>query len=286
MQNDLNILGISSSFGGNLKGSEKAPEALKKSLLGNHIWHDFIHEHHFQNDHPFEKILELSCAIASKAHQLVSQGEKTLFIGGDHSVAIGTWKGVMQAMVGQGDIGLLWVDAHMDSHTPQTSETGNIHGMPLATLLGHGNEKLISMNSSIKLKPENVCLIGIRSYESGEYELLKELGVKIYFIEEVLRKGFSKVLNDAVTHVSKHTVGFGLSFDVDSLDPYCAPGVSTPVQGGISLEECIKGFQLLKNNPDLITTEIVEYNPEYDDNFRTISAIDKTLKTIYPEFFS
>src|SRR5204862_2513914 len=126
----------------------------------------------------------------------------------------------------------------MDSHTPATSETGRIHGMPLACLLGHGYPALTHiLHSTPKLKPQNVCLIGVRSFEQGEEELWKKLNVRIYFMDEVIERGFATILKEAVNLVSANTVGYGLSIDLDGFDPLEVPGVDVPESDGIHVND-------------------------------------------------
>lgn len=196
-------------------------------------------------------------------------------IGGDHSCAIGTWSGISAYHQSKNqDIGLIWVDAHMDSHTPETSPSGNVHGMPLATLLGEGDSRLCSiLGNSPKLKPENVILIGIRSFEDGEAALLKRLGVRIYFMEEVESRGIETVLKEAYANLSTRVL-VGLTIDVDGFDPRFAPGVGTAVDHGIDFE----GFLSTLKSLDLSKccgVEITEYNPSLDiDDLTKKTVID------------
>jgi arginase len=191
--------------------------------------------------------------------------KRTCVIGGDHSCALGTWSGVYDAYHQQGDIGLIWFDAHMDAHTPETTPSGHIHGMPVAALLGFGYPTLTSIaKDAPKFKPQNVCYIGVRSYESGEAELLKKLNVKVYYMEEVLRRGFQEILQEAVYHVSQHTVGYGLSLDLDGIDPRDAPGVDVPEPNGVRAEDLMLALPMITNDPRLLLTEIVEFDPTRD----------------------
>lgn len=207
--------------------------------------------------------------------------EKAFFsvIGGDHSCAIGTWSGVYDALHQQGEIGLIWIDAHMDSHTPETSESGRIHGMPLAVLLGYGYPTLTSiLHQAPKIKPENLCLIGVRSYEAGEAALLKRLNVRVFMMSEVLERGFSAVMQEAIERVSKNTIGYGLTLDIDSIDPMDAPGVDVPEANGIRVDQLRQGLQLAAVDPKLIATEIVEFDPSHDKNHTTEKLVVDVLQ--------
>jgi arginase len=227
-----------------------------------------------------EDVVAESCLeLATLVSTLVKKSEPVCVVGGDHSCAIGTWSGVYDAMHDQGELGLIWIDAHMDSHTPETSLTGNIHGMPLACLLGYGYPALTKiLHDQPKLKPQNVCLIGVRSYESGEAELLRKLNVRVFFMEEVNEKGFDLVMQEAVAHVTRHTAAFGLSVDIDSVDPEDAPGVDVPEASGISGEDLCAGLTKVANDPRLIATEIVEFDPGRDVQAKTEKLMANVVK--------
>lgn len=282
----LHLLGYASGTGGKDPGSEEGPRTILQSKLVAHLplnW-DAMLTAPTTPMRPDQKIRDICLQLAKHASELVKQ--KTFFcaVGGDHTCAIGTWSGVYDAMHQQGDIGLIWIDAHMDSHTPETTESGNLHGMPVASLLGYGYDTLSSiLNNAPKLKPENLCMIGIRSFEKGEAELLKKLNVKIYNMKEVLQRGFNVVLQEAIAHVSKHTIGYGLSFDLDALDPTEAPGVDSPVQNGIKTSDFFAGIKQIANDPRLIATEIVEFNPSRDSEALTEKVIADFFKMLIAE---
>ncbi len=206
-------------------------------------------------------------------------------IGGDHSCAIGTWSGASHALRDQGDIGLIWIDAHFDAHTPQTSPSGNIHGMPVAVLLGHGDARLTHIQDNLpKIKPENLCMIGMRSYESGEQDLINKLKIKVFYMDEVLKQGFEAVFAEAREIVTRNTIGYGLSLDIDGIDPVEAPGVGTPEENGISGEVVYQVFRKYciqdkesKNNKKLWGLELAEFNPHQDIDKKTEMLIIKLL---------
>lgn len=203
-------------------------------------------------------------------------------VGGDHSCGIATWSAVAHANRAKGDIGLIWIDAHMDSHTPETSESQNIHGMPVAHLLGEGVESLCRLlDSDPKIKPENLCLIGIRSYQSGEAQLLKRLGVRIYFIEEVLQRGIDVVLAEATAQVSRNTCGFGVSIDMDAIDPQDAPGVGCREPMGIAGADLRQALQGLAEQQPLLGLELTEYNPLQDIEAKTAQLLVELMHAVY-----
>ncbi len=283
--NTLYLIGYASGIAGADSHAGDGPVKVQQSpfieSIKNIEWDSMLHPDTQSGMSLDENITSLNNKLAARCSALAQRDESFCVLGGDHSCAIGTWSGVQDAIHTKGDLGLIWVDAHMDSHTPETSPSGRIHGMPLAVLLGHGDKKLTSiLNDNPKLKPENVCLIGVRSFEEGEAALLKKLNVRIYFMPEVKERGFSDVLREAVAHVKKHTYAYGLTVDIDSLDPDEAPGVDVPEKGGIHAEELYQGFNMVINDPQLIATEIVEFDPGNDKDQKTEKIIAACLEII------
>jgi arginase len=190
---------------------------------------------------------------------------------------------VHRALIGAGPIGLIWIDAHMDSHTFATTPSGQIHGMPLACLLGHGEATLTGIDGAeAKLRPEHVCLIGVRSFEVGEAALLHRLGVRVYDMEEIRRRGLSAVFDEALAIVRQGTAGFGVSVDLDALDPAEEPGVGTPVPGGLRRAELADALSHLRGDRGFVAMEIVEYNPRRDRGHATADAAGSLLDAITP----
>jgi arginase len=186
-------------------------------------------------------------------------------IGGDHSCAGGTWTGVARALheKGHGTLGLVWVDAHMDAHTPSTSHTGRLHGMPLAWLLGQDDDPLYGLASGV-VEPSRVCLVGVRSYEREEQQRLESLGVRVIHMSEVHSRGVDAALDEAVDIASRGTAAYGISIDLDVVTPEDAPGVGTPVAGGISGRELSRSLARIGGGERLIALELVEYLPRLD----------------------
>lgn len=229
-----------------------------------------------------EQVKQAGEALAHEVSLQVQQHASFAVIGGDHTSAIGTWSGVYDALYKQGELGLIWIDAHMDSHTPQTSESGRVHGMPLACLLGYGDHALINiLHATPKIQPHNLCLIGVRSFEKGEAELLKRLNVRVYFMEEVRERGFAVVLQEAVQHVSAQTIKYGISLDLDAIDPLDAPGVDVPEPNGIRIQDLLLGLSLVAKDKRYVGTEIVEFDPSRDKNKMTEKIIVAILQQLY-----
>jgi arginase len=188
-------------------------------------------------------------------------GRLPCVIGGDHSCAGGTWTGVARTL--SADLGLVWIDAHMDSHTPATSHTGRLHGMPLAWLLGLDDDPLYGLGAGV-LKPQHVCLLGVRSYEPEEDERLRRLGVRVVFMDEIRSRGIDAVLDEALDIVTAGTSGFGVSIDLDVIEPEEAPHVGTPAAGGVTSAELARALEDIAGRPGLAAVELVEYSPRLD----------------------
>lgn len=201
-------------------------------------------------------------------------------IGGDHSMAIGTWGGIATALKNQ-DFGLIWIDAHLDAHTPETTQTQAIHGMPVAVLLGKGYPELTSLiKDSPILKPENLALIGIRSYEQAELDFLTTLGVRIFYMDEIKTRGFDAVFEDAKAHVTSNCQQYGLSIDIDAFDPEEAPGTGTLAADGLHADDVLPSLFALAQDPRLLAVEIAEYNPQKDQEDRTLSLMWNLVSTL------
>ena len=226
-------------------------------------------------------IEDICLRVAHSIEETLQKGERPVVIGGDHVVAIGTWAGVTRGLDTKEKFGLIWVDAHMDAHTMETTPSQAYHGMPLAVLLGHGDPTLVDLlGKGPLLRPEHVCLIGVRSYEEGEANLLKQLGVRIFFMEEVEERGFEAVFKEALAIVKKDTKSYGLSIDLDAFDPMEAPGVGTPAPRGLRQRDVLPALLQAKNDPALKAFEIVEYNPDRDKNDKTLYLMRDILMNL------
>ena len=223
---------------------------------------------------PVEAVAGICRSLAALAESLLRERAPLAVIGGDHSIAIGTWSGVARALAGP--VGLVWIDAHLDSHVPETTPSGAIHGMPLAALFGYGDRRLTSLaRATPALEPWHVAIVGARSYETGEFALLKRLGVQIFFMDEVAARGLATVLDEALAIAGTGTAGIGLSVDCDSVDPEDAPGVGTPVPGGVSGGYLVAALRPLAD--ELAAVEVVEFNPRRDRDGRTAALVADLL---------
>ena len=226
--------------------------------------------------------------IAEQTHTAVSeglnQGCTPLVLGGDHSLSIGSVAAVADHYRPQGaSIGLVWVDAHADMNRPQTSPSGNIHGMSLAVLLGHGEPRLTRGTASVR--PKNASVLGARDLDPGEKRLIRELGVRVFTMSEIDERGVAPCMDEALERANAGTAGFHLSFDLDALDPRIAPGVGTPVRGGLTYREGHLVCEKASRSGRLLSLELVELNPVLDDRNQTAelgvglvaSALDATI---------
>ena len=209
----------------------------------------------------------------------LQQGCIPLILGGDHSIAIGSVSGIAQFFREQpqpADVGVIWIDAHADMNTPDTSPTGNIHGMPLATLLGLGAPELVELGGfAPKIKREHVCLIGIRNLDDREKQIVRESGVHAYTMRDLDERGMRSVIEEAIGHASNGTAGFHVSFDLDGMDPRDVPGVGTPVRGGINWREANLLMEMVSDSEKMVSCEVTELNPILDvRNESGVVAVD------------
>lgn len=284
------FIGAASGWGAQVKGCEDGPESILsslKSILSSPKTEPIIYAQTSYKDkklsllQALEEIYIHNCSLAQKTYETLESGGFPVIFGGDHAIAVGTWNGVYKfyKQNQQLPMGLIWIDAHMDSHTPATSLSGAWHGMPLAGLLGHGVDQFSKLLFTEPVfSPENICLIGVRSYEEGEAKLLKTLNVKTIFVEEVHQKGMAKVMQEALEWITSKTKVFGVSLDLDVMDPKVAPAVGCPEKNGIHDQDLIKALHQLQQYPQLSALEVVEYNPNLDKDNQTLKIIHEILK--------
>jgi arginase len=283
------VIGVACGQGARDHGCQDGPEVLRtlgflRDLDEPHgvcVWRDIVHAAPEPDAHPLWQVAAVAQALADRVAASLRRGHFPLVIGGDHSCAIGTWSGAHAALHEEGRLGLLWIDAHMDSHTFRTSPSRALHGMPLACLLGHGDPRLTRIGGKEPmLRPEDVCLLGVRSFEWGEAALLKNLGVRIHFMDEIRQRGLAAVFAEAWAHVTRETAACGISLDLDALDPEEEPGVGTPVAGGLRQQDLAAALRTVHGDARLRALEIVEYNPYADRHFATAQAIHDLCRSV------
>ena len=279
------LIGYASGWGAQIRetelGSNKLKHLLKDKYKINTIIYPKYSAKQYNISNPidaFSIIYNHINRLANRVKNVCEHGKFPVIIGGGHTSAMGTWSGVTTALNAEGNFGLIWLDAHMDAHTEDTSPSGAYHGMPVASLLGEGNKKLASfINSKAKISPQHVCLIGVRSYEKGEADLLKKLGVKVYLIDEVKKRGFKKVYKEALKIARNAKKGYGISIDLDAFDPQEAPGVGSREKDGLKKQEVLPVLKEFANDEKLKALEIAEYNPLRDNKNKTALLVNDIL---------
>ncbi|MBS1142146.1 MAG: arginase [Proteobacteria bacterium] len=284
----VRIIGAASGIGAQDHACEDGPVAFHHSQA----WHEL--EHHplidwgktlfapeGEGSSIVGRIAGLCRNLADEVALAMRAGEFPVVIGGDHSVAIGTWSGVARAV--SEPVGLLWIDAHLDSHTPETSYSGAIHGMPLACLLGRGDKRLLNLGiDGPQVSAAHTVVLGPRSYEPEELALLQRMQVRIIDSEEILRRGFAECLAEAIAIVGSAPAGFGVTLDLDAIDPQLAPGVGSPEPDGLVVKDAVLAIRRIAGQPGLKALEIVEYNPDRDRQGTTAGLISDLIGQILP----
>lgn len=215
-------------------------------------------------------IADVCRQLAGLTAQAVRDGRVPLVLGGDHSLGAGSVAGVATAFAEQGKrIGLVWLDAHGDINTPESSLTGNVHGMPVAHLLGHGDLRLQLAVPGPALRPQNVVLVGLRDLDPAERTHIREFGVRAFTMRDIDERGLQAVMRDAIEIATMGTAGFHLSFDADFVDPSEAPGVGTPVRGGATYREAHLAMEMIHDSGRMVGCDLVEINPVLDEMNRT-----------------
>lgn len=278
---NISIIGVPMDLGQNRRGVDMGPSAIRYAGVVERL-KDLGHsvrdlgdivitrkeeseDTHLRN---LVEVVDGNTKLADKVHEVVSDGHFPLVLGGDHSIAIGTLAGLADSYE---NLGVIWYDAHADLNTAETSPSGNIHGMPLAASIGLGHEALVNIRSyAPKIKPENVVIIGARSVDPGERELIKEKGIKVFSMHEIDKHGMTEVMNQTIAYFQERKVdGVHLSLDLDGLDPLYTPGVGTPVPGGISYRESHLAMEMLYSSNLITSAEFVEVNPILDEKNKT-----------------
>ena len=287
----VNAIGAALGLGAQLRATSKAPRQLMESNLFDRLrekgidcqWEAMLEEPPSDTDiSPQDRwpiVRDFVQRLSEQVSKTIQKPGCPLIIGGDHAIAMGTWPGVIDALKARQKFGLLWIDAHMDAHTAETSPSDAMHGMPVAALLGHGKT---AWHSSVPyLAPEHITLIGIRSYEPGEAALLSEQGVRIYTIEEVQDRTFKVVFEEAMASLAEQVDHFGITLDLDGFDPEFAPGVGSPAENGLNPAEVLPVLKDLRDHPQLAAFELVELNPDRDIDSKTERLIYEILCAVF-----
>lgn len=293
------LIGSASGWGAQIRSTEEGPDFLKGYGLNNLIlddrcslmWDEVLYPNVRSADSDLPcgpEVLEVLVPhlnkLAEKIQGVLERGDFPIAIGGDHAMAIGTVAGCVNALHAHENFGMIWIDAHMDSHTPQSSPSYAYHGMPLAVLMGYGEQELLAVGGpQIKLNPAHVVLIGVRSYEDGEAQLLHDLGVRVISSQEVFDRGFKAVAQECLQRFEAQGINnFGISLDLDVFDPLYAPGVGSPEEKGLVPTEVLPHLKVFRDHPAFRFLEITEFNPTLDRDNITADLIINVLKNMIP----
>lgn len=301
-QKFVGVLGVPLSYGASMAGVDIGPAALRVARLIERVG-DLGYEVRDLGDLHVErprsaaksgdklKYLNLIAAacedLAKKVEAILEAGELPVTLGGDHSIAMGSLSGFSSYCRQRKEVpGLIWFDAHADMNTPDTTPSGNIHGMPLAVVLGHGAPELINIGGfTPKLKPEFCVHVGARDVDRGERELVQQLGIRFITMREIDERGMNACMDEAISIASRASGGYAVTFDVDALDPGDAPGSGTLVRGGLTYREAHLAMEKIAEAGGMCALEVVEINTALDINNKTaelgveliLSALGKTI---------
>jgi len=273
------IIGVPLDYGASKRGASGGPAAIRRANLIEGLESLDI-EVADAGDLPVPKvapsstgklknagaILKVCSELEKHTYEAVANGSVPLTLGGDHSLAVGSVSGVAHALRDKGrKVGLIWVDAHADMNTPETSPTGNVHGMPLAHILGMGHKDFARLGGfSPKIDPRNVVLVGIRDVDRAEAVNIRKSGIRVFSMQEIDRYGMGVVTEQAIDMASDGTAGFHVSFDIDSVDPGNAPGTGTIKRGGLTYRESHLFMELVADSERMVGLDLVEVNPLED----------------------
>lgn len=282
----IDLIGFPMDLGADHRGVDMGPSALRIAGIQNKLTNlgytvsdlgdiSIRNQEIQQVKNPrlkyLDEIIKTTDILAKKVEKSLASNHFPLCLGGDHSMAIGTIAGISSFCKSNNiELGLIWIDAHADLNTDETTPSGNIHGMSVAASLGYGNKKLTELfGFSPKVKPENVAMIGLRSVDPGERELIKKLNLKVYTMTDIDRKGIGFLIDKILKDLKTRVQHIHVSFDVDSIDPVTAPGVGTPVSGGLSYREAHLLMESIAECGCMSSLEVAEVNPILDNKNRS-----------------
>jgi arginase len=286
MAQKIRIIGVPMDLGASRRGVDMGPSALRVAGLQARIkqlGHQVEDIGNISVKQPEEmsygeKRAKYLAEIADACKDLAGIVEKSLdenmmpvVLGGDHSIAAGSLSGVASFFrKKEKKVGRIWLEAHGDINTPESSPSGNVHGMPLAAAMGYGATELVELQGfKPKVEPQNISLVGIRDLDSQEKKLAKKSGVHVFTMRDIDERGMREVMSDALKYAMDDTDGISVSLDMDFVDPSDAPGVGTPVRGGVTYREAHLAMEMLADTEAMVSLEVVEINPVIDEHNRT-----------------
>lgn len=291
---DISIIGMPLFYGCDKPGVEKGPDKLRNNNLldifqKNHTVYDLgnIEVEHVNAESKFlsnskmkylDQVVKANNGLAIQVFNALENKTLPFIVGGDHSLALGSVAGVSKFF--GDDLAVIWIDAHGDINTHETSPSGNIHGMPLAASMGIGYEKLTSIFfNDIKIKPENVFILACRDLDQGELDLIDSLNINVWSNNDIKTKGVENVMEELKNSIREKNINnIHLSYDIDCLDPEYVPGTGTPVNDGLSFIESKKILESIFSTSLVKSIDFVEYNPDLDKNNRTMETCLEIIK--------
>jgi arginase len=286
MAEKIRIIGVPMDLGASRRGVDMGPSALRVAglqsrlkQLGRQVEDEGNVAVPQAEEQPYgerkarylDEIAQTCKGLADMVRKTLDEDIFPLVLGGDHSIAVGTVAGAAAHYHKAGKrIGVIWLDAHGDMNTPESSPSGNVHGMPLASIMGYGPPELVDL-AGIKpmVEPRNVVLVGIRDLDSKERRFAKESGVHVFTMRDIDERGMREVMTEALKFATDDTAGVAVSLDMDFVDPSDAPGVGTPVRGGVTYREAHLALEMIADSKSMVSFELVEVNPVIDQHNAT-----------------
>jgi arginase len=286
MGQKVRIIGVPMDLGQSRRGVDMGPSALRVAGLQarlKQLGHQVEDIGNIPVKQPEEmpvgekrakymaEIAETCKDLAEIVQKCLEEDFVPLVLGGDHSIAAGAVTGVAAHFrKAKKQIGYIWLDAHGDMNTPESSPSGNVHGMPLAAVMGYGAPELVDLlGFKPKVEPQNIVLVGVRDLDLQERRLVKKSGVRVFTMRDIDERGMREVMADALKYATDDTDGISVSLDMDFVDPSDAPGVGTPVRGGVTYREAHLAMEMIADSHAMASMEVVEINPVIDEHNRT-----------------
>jgi len=286
MPQKIRIIGVPMDLGASRRGVDMGPSALRvaglqariKTLghqvedIGNIPVKQAEEQHYGEKRAKYLAEISDTCKeLAATVQKSLEEGFTPLVLGGDHSIAVGTMSGVAAHYhKDKKQVGYVWLDAHGDMNTPETSPSGNVHGMPLASVMGYGPAELVELlGFKPKVEPQNLVIVGVRDLDSQQKTLVKKSGVHVFTMRDIDERGMREVMSETLKFATDDTGGIAVSLDMDFVDPMDAPGVGTPVRGGVTYREAHLAMEMIADSEAMASLEVVEINPVIDEHNRT-----------------
>jgi arginase len=297
----IHIIGMPMNYGAAKLGSDLGPKKFRElgieqilremkydvSDLGDIEVAYVTDEHIYRYDDKlkyYDTVIDTNTKLAFRVHESISKGNFPLTLGGDHSLGMGSIAGVSKNIK---NLGVVWIDAHGDLNTHETTITGNIHGMPLAASIGKGPDKLVNLfEHRIKVKDENVVHIAGRDLDPGEVDIIENSKINAFTMEKIKKYGIDKIIEESLAYLKSNVDAIHVSFDIDSIDSLFVPGTGTPVGGGLTLEEAKKLLAALAASGMMVSLDFVELNPLLDNDDETAKVSIDLLKCVFENYNS